>query len=223
MIPHEHVPDKAQLIFENNGVKVTSFPVPHGMYGAVGYRLDYAGMSMIFAGDCEPSTITIDNSQNVDLIIHEVFNTPETYVEKLEWTEVMAKIVAWTKHTSPEAGAEVFAGSDPLLAMSFHAVIAPGTPQPIFDGIRTGYDGPLVIAQDFTVVNITPEQIVTRMVDADPLAMLVQDKEYVEAKGGLHQDPSQNPGQVPDWLDETIISIPVIEEFKKQLREMGMR
>ncbi len=223
MVPHEHVPDKAQLIYENNGVKVTSFPVPHGMYGAVGYRLDYAGMSMVFAGDCEPSTITIDNSQNVDLIIHEVFNTPETYVEKLEWTEVMAKIVAWTKHTSPEAGAEVFAGVDPVLAMSFHAMIAPGTPQPIFDGIRTAYDGPLVIAQDFTVVNITPEQIVTRMVDADPLAMLVQDREYVEAKGGLHQDPSQNPGQVPDWLDETIISIPAIEEFKKQLRDMGMR
>jgi len=42
-------------------------------------------------------------------------------------------------------------------------------------------------------------------------------------KGGLHQDPSQNPGQVPDWLDETIIPIPEIEEFKKQLRETGMR
>ena len=98
MVPHEHVPDKAQLIYEHNGVKVTSFPVPHGMYGAVGYRLDYAGMSMVFAGDCEPSTITIDNSQNVDLIIHEVFNAPDTYVEKLGWTEVMAKIVAWTKH-----------------------------------------------------------------------------------------------------------------------------
>ena len=178
---------------------------------------------MVFAGDCEPSTITIDNSQNVDLIIHEVFNAPETYVEKLGWTEVMAKIVAWTKHTSPEAGAQVFARAAPRLAMSYHAMIAPGTPQPIFDGIRSAYEGPLVVAQDFTVVNITPEQIVTRMVNADPLAALVQDPDYVEARGGLHQDPSVNPGQVPDWLDETIIPIPEIEEFKAKLREMGMR
>jgi ribonuclease Z len=223
MVAHQHVPDRSQLIYDSNGVRVTSFPVPHGMYGAVGYRLDYAGMSMVFAGDCEPSTITVDNSQDVDLIIHETFNAPETYVDLLGWTEVMAKIVAWTKHTSPEAAARVFTGANPRLAMSFHAMIAPGTPQPIFDGIRSGYDGPLVIAQDFTVVNITPEQIVTRMVDADPLAALVQDPAYVEAKGGLQQDPSVNPGQVPQWLDDTIIPIPEIEEFKVQLREMGMR
>ena len=107
--------------------------------------------------------------------------------------------------------------------MSYHAMIGPGTPQPIYDGIRSGYDGPLVIAQDFTVVNITPEQIVTRMVEAVPWAYLVTDSDYVEAKGGLQQDPSQNAGQVPDWLDETIIPIPEIEEFKNQLREMGMR
>lgn len=61
------------------------------------------------------------------------------------------------------------------------------------------------------------------MVDADPLAALVQDPAYLETKGGLQQDPSQNPGQVPDWLDETIIPIPEIEEFKVQLREMRMR
>ena len=133
MVAHQHTPETSQVIYEDNGVVVTSFPVPHGMYGAVGYRLDYAGMSMVYAGDFEPSTITVENSQNVDLIIHETFNPPETYVEKMGWTEQMAKLVAWTKHTSPEAAAKVYAATEPGLAMSFHAMIAPGTPQPIHD------------------------------------------------------------------------------------------
>ena len=61
--------------------------------------------------------VTVENSQDVDLIIHEVFNPPETYMDKLGWPEQQAKIVAWTKHTSPEAGAKVFAGANPGLAM----------------------------------------------------------------------------------------------------------
>ncbi len=223
MVPHQHVPDAAQVVYDANGVVVTSFPVPHGMYGAVGYRLDYAGMSMVYAGDCEPSTFTVDNAQNVDLIIHETFNPPETYVDKMGWTEVMAKIVAWTKHTSPEAAAKVYAATNPGLAMSFHGMIAPGTPQPIYDGIRSGYDGPVVVAQDFTVVNVTPEQIVTRMVEFDPLPFLVSDQEYIARMGGSNQDPSQNPGTLTDWLEASIIPVAEIEQFKAQLREKGMR
>jgi ribonuclease Z len=223
MVPHQFVPDQAQVVYDANDVVVTSFPVPHGMYGAVGYRLDYAGMSMVYAGDCEPSTLTVDNSQNVDLIIHETFNPPETYVEKMGWTEQMAKIVAWTKHTSPEAAAKVYARTNPGLAMSFHGTIAPGTPQPILDGIRNGYDGPVVVAQDFTVVNITPEQIVTRMAKTDPWAYIVSDSEYIAAMGGSNQDPSQNPGTLPQWLEDTVIPVPEIEEFKKQLHEEGMK
>jgi hypothetical protein len=107
--------------------------------------------------------------------------------------------------------------------MSFHGTIAPDTPQPILDGIRTGYDGPVVIAQDFTVVNITPEQIVTRMADADPWAFIVSDPGYLAGMGGANQDPNQHPGTLPKWLEETIIPVPEIEEFKAQLRDMGMR
>lgn len=223
MVPHQFGADSTQTVYDHNGVVVTAFPVPHGMYGAVGYRLDYAGMSLVYAGDCEPSTLTVENSQDVDLIIHETFNAPETYVEKMGWTEEMAKIVAWTKHTSPEAAGKVYAATNPGLAMSFHATIAKGTPQPILDGIRTEYQGPVVVAQDFTVVNVTPEQIVTRMVDVDPLAFLVSDQEYIKSMGGSNQDPSQNPGALPQWLEDTVIPVPKIEAFKAQLREMGMR
>jgi ribonuclease Z len=176
----------------------------------------------VYAGDCEPSTLTVEQAQNVDLLIHEIFNPPATYVDNMGWTEIQAKIVAWTKHTSPEAAAKVFAGAKPRVAMGFHALVAPGTPQPIVDGVRTGYEGPFTLAQDFTVVNITPEQIVTRMADVVPWAYIVTDNEYTARMGGVNPDPSVMAG-LPEWLEETVISVPQVEAFKQQLKEMGAR
>jgi ribonuclease Z len=222
MEAHQFVPDEQKVVYSDNGVTITAFPVPHGIYGAVGYRLDYAGLSVVYAGDCEPSTITVENAQNVDLLIHEIFNPPATYVENMGWTEIQAKIVAWTKHTSPEAAAKVFSQTTPGIAMGFHAIVAPGTPQPILDGLRTGYDGPFTLAQDFTVVNVTGEQIVTRMVEVVPWDFIVTDPEYVKRMGGVNPDPSVMHG-LPSWLEDTVIPVAEIEEFKQQLAEMGAR
>jgi len=222
MQAHEFVPDEAKVVYDSNGVTITAFPVPHGIYGAVGYRLDYAGMSVVYAGDCEPSTITVENSQDVDLLIHEIFNPPSTYVEEMGWTEIQAKIVAWTKHTSPEAAAKVFSRTSPGIAMGFHAIVAPGTPQPILDGVRSGYEGPFTLAADYTVVNVTPQQIVTRMTEVVPWDFIVTDNAYTERMGGVNTDPSVMHG-LPQWLEDTVIPVAEIEEFKKQLDEMGAR
>jgi len=46
---------KTQVVYEANGVKVTSFPVVHCISGAVGYRLDFADLSFRFSGDARPS------------------------------------------------------------------------------------------------------------------------------------------------------------------------
>ena len=129
--------------------------------------------------------------KNVDVLIHEIFNPPETYVEKLHWTETQAKLVAWTMHTAPEAAALVFEATRPGLAVGFHGMVAPGTPQPLFDRLRTGYDGPFVMAQDFTVINVTPDQIVTRMAKFEPGPMPVSDPAVHQADGRLSFQPGQ--------------------------------
>lgn len=214
--PHRFAADAAGVVFEEDGVVIRAFPVPHSLYGAVGYRLDYAGLSMVYAGDCEPSTFTVENAQDVDLLIHEIFNPPETYIEKMGWPELTARVVAWTMHTAPQAAAKVFEATKPGMAMGFHAMVAPGTPQPILDGVRTGYSGPFTLAQDYTVVNITPAQIVTRMAEVNAWEFIVTDPVYTRAMGGSNVDLSAVIG-VPDWLAESVISVPEIDEFKRQL------
>jgi ribonuclease Z len=221
MRAHQFVPDRPEVVYDENGVKITAFPVPHSIYGAVGYRLDWKGLSMVFAGDCEPSTLTVENSQGLDVLIHEIFNPPETYMEKLNWTETMAKMVAWTMHTSPEAAALVFEATKPGLAVGFHSMVAPGTPQPLYDTLRAGYQGPFVVAQDFTIINVTPEQIVTRMAAFEPGPFLVSDPAYLERMGGASGDPDAVRAYMPDWLSDSVISVPKIEAYKAELKQQG--
>ena len=51
---HEVPYDKTEVIYERNGVKITSFPVIHAINGAVGFRIDYGGQSVVFSGDTKP-------------------------------------------------------------------------------------------------------------------------------------------------------------------------
>jgi hypothetical protein len=85
------------------------------------------------------------------------------------------------------------------------------------DAIKTGYDGPVLVGQDFTVVNITPEQVVSRQVEYVPAPFLVSDPDYTAAMGGLHQDPNQDLGTLPTWIEDGIIPITEIEEFKNEM------
>ena len=51
IIAHEFDYSKTQTIYNENDVKVSSFPVVHAASGAVGYRVDFAGLSFVYSGD----------------------------------------------------------------------------------------------------------------------------------------------------------------------------
>ena len=55
--------DTTATVYERNGVTITSFPVIHIQDGAVGYRLDYAGRSVVFSGDTRPCRTLVDASR----------------------------------------------------------------------------------------------------------------------------------------------------------------
>ena len=55
--------DTTAVINERNGVTVTSFPVIHALNGAVGFRVDYEGQSVVFSGDTKPTMTLVEASQ----------------------------------------------------------------------------------------------------------------------------------------------------------------
>jgi ribonuclease Z len=55
----------------------------------------------------------------------------------------------------------------PRLAVGYHSVLSPENTAAITDGIRSVYDGPLALARDLTVINVTKDVIEVRMAIVD--------------------------------------------------------
>jgi ribonuclease Z len=51
--------------------------------------------------------------------------------------------------------------------VGYHSVLSPENTAAITDGIRKVYDGPLALARDLTVINVTKENIEVRMATVD--------------------------------------------------------
>ncbi len=64
------------LIFETADWKVRAVRVEH-IPGAVGFRIDTSDRSVVFSGDTKPSKALVELAHGADLLIHEVFYSPE--------------------------------------------------------------------------------------------------------------------------------------------------
>jgi ribonuclease Z len=153
---------KTQVVYEKNGVKVTSFPVVHCIGGAVGYRLDFAGLSFGFSGDARPCWPLVHACKSVDLLIHECFPPAAALAAASGLSIERATIALSAAHTSPRAAGKVFNLAKPRLAGLWHTLLSPQVVSMLFAELREVYDGPVVQTQDLTVFNVTKEAVVAR-------------------------------------------------------------
>ena len=159
--------DTTATVYERNGVTITSFPVIHIQDGAVGYRLDYAGRSVVFSGDTRPCRTLVDAADGADLLIHETFPSPDVYAQKAGVPPAFAEMIVNSVHTSPAMAGKVFARVGARMSVMWHLAVDHETVGSAFRDMRTQYDGPVTIAQDLTVFNITADAIVARQAIVD--------------------------------------------------------
>ena len=133
------------VVFEKNGVQVTAFNVLHGenIKPSVGYRVDFAGRSVVFSGDTKYDQNVVKYGKGVDLLVHEVAMATPALSER----EVIQKVLA--HHTSPTEAGLVFRTTAPRLAVYTHMVLL-GLPavDEVIRQTREHYEGPLVIGED---------------------------------------------------------------------------
>lgn len=143
---------KDGVVFAENGITVTAFAVEHGML-AYGYRIDYDGKSVVLSGDTAPTPNLIKNSQNVDLLVHEVFS----FSPSQKNNPVLPVVL--NAHTSPEQAAEVFNLTKPKLAVYNHIGNFPGPESGVDYVGRTTkyYDGKVVLGEDLMTITIGDE------------------------------------------------------------------
>lgn len=162
--------DETKVIYERNGVKISSFPVIHLHFGAVGYKLEYAGRSVVFTGDTRPCSTVIDAAKDADLLIHETFPSVDVYAKKASVPPAFAEQIVNGVHTSPAMAGKVFSLAGARMSVMWHFAVDHETVGPAFIEMQQQYDGPVTIAQDLTTFNITKESVVTRQASVNPMA-----------------------------------------------------
>ncbi len=198
IIAHEFDFSKTAVIYDQNGVKITSFPAIHIRDGSVSYRLDWNGLSFVFGGDSAPNKWFLKEAKNADLVIHEAFFTPEQWMEIAGFPYDQAYWVTSVIHTQPQGFGKIMSTVQPRMAVAYHYWNHRDLEFDIYEGIRQTYDGPLTMSADMTVWNITKDKIETRDVsfnhDSWPQGT---NTEWDTAPRG---DPAT--GLMSDWLVE---------------------
>ena len=143
---------KEGVVFEKNGVKVTAFEVDHEQVKpAFGYRIDYAGRSVVLSGDTRYSENLIRYSKAVDLLIHEVVS-PEVLARLKFPAELTKTIISY--HTTPEQAGEIFSLVKPRMAIFSHIIQPIATEQDIIPLTRKTYTGAVELGEDLMVIEV---------------------------------------------------------------------
>jgi ribonuclease Z len=139
------------FVYEKGGVKITVFEVDHKPVKAYGYRIDYAGRSVVLSGDTSVSENLIRHAQSVDLLVHEVVS-PESLLRAGIPQVRVALILA--QHTTPEQAGEVFSKVKPRLAVYSHIIPPSATESDLIMPTRKTYSGPVELGEDLMVIEI---------------------------------------------------------------------
>ena len=140
------------VVYQKNGVRVTAFEVDHApVKPAFGYRIDYAGHSIVLSGDTRVSEKLIRYAEGVDVLVHEVF-VPETLQRAGVPPERARNIIDY--HTTAEQAGRVFARTKPKLAVYSHICMPAATEQDLLVPTREAYAGPLEIGEDLMAIDI---------------------------------------------------------------------
>jgi len=202
---------KEQIVYQENGVTIRAWPAIHAIDGSVSYSLEWNGLKIVFGSDTFPNKWFIENAKGADLAIHECFIAVPDLVSKYRLTPEAALQVGTQIHTAPEAFGKVMSMTKPRHAVAYHFFKDTDTTGPVLERIRTTYDGPLSLAEDYMVWNVTKDGIRERMAVVDEHTWnppLAYPAEPVKAEDRIGYSPEIEAGK----LDMSDVLEPIYED-----------
>jgi len=155
------------VIYNENGVVIRSFPAIHSLDGSVSFTLEWNGLKVAYSSDTYPNKWWMQYAIDSDLAIHECFASPKVMIEKQKFTTGAALGVSTQIHTSPGQFGKVMSEIKPRMAVGYHFFNDFDTAPLVYEEVRQTYDGPLSLAVDYMVYNVTKEDITVRMSTID--------------------------------------------------------
>jgi ribonuclease Z len=152
-----------EVIYDENGVVIRSIPAVHGLDGAVSFILEWKGLKFVYGSDTIPNKWYVEHAKGADVAVHECFLPPPLLVEKQGFAPMEALMVGTQGHTSPEQFGKVMSLVKPRLAVGYHFYNDFDIEPEVRTRVRKTYDGPLDLALDYMVWNVTKDEIRVRM------------------------------------------------------------
>lgn len=169
MVAHEIVIKDAQtkmLVFEKNGLKVYAFAVDHRpVIPAYGYRIEYAGRSVVITGDTAACDNVARQAQGADILLHDAMakTTVSFAAANMEnqgqrrTAKMLRDILTYHASTIEAAKAAADAKVDTLVLT--HLVPPPanvGGERPFLAGVPEIFSGKVVVAKDGLRFDLDP-------------------------------------------------------------------
>ncbi len=204
------------IVYQENDVTIRTLPAIHAGDGPVSFILEYAGLKVVIGGDTFPNKWYIKYAANADLAIHETFLTPPDLVKFYGQSPGQALGVGTQIHTSPQAFGKVMSTIKPRHAVGYHFFNEQGTHDDILMGVRETYSGPLSLAVDNMVWNISKDAIVERMAVSPDQAWSVAgpNKPPNPPKKGTVPDPLTDFIKAGHWSPADEAQAEMIKDFK---------
>ena len=198
VVAHEFDFRTEGVIYEENGVKISSYPAIHILDGSVWFRLDWNNRSFVFGGDSYPNKWFIEHAQNAELVVHECFMTPAQVNRILDTPLAQATFISSYIHTPPEGFGKIMSTVKPRHAVAYHIWTWHDMYDETLETVRKTYDGPLTIARDMTVWNVTDEQVVVRE------AITTENVAPTGTTAAYRQAEREPPSVAKDWISDDI-------------------
>ncbi len=192
-----------EIVYQENGVTIRSWPAIHSLDGSVSFSLIWNGLKYVFGGDTYPNKWYIKYAANADVASHECFLPPKALAAYFGWDLTQATYVSTRIHTEPQAFGKVMSAVNPRLAVGYHSVQSPENNAAIMDDVRKTYDGPLALARDLMVINVTKKMTKVRMATVDEYVL---PPDVTEAYKKAHRTEQKHPSEYISsgkWKDYT--------------------
>ena len=140
-------------IYADGNIRVTAFPVRHGLKHAYGFRFETPDRVIVMSGDTAPTPSLEEHCGGCDVLIHETYSQ-QTY-EKVspKWQRYRR-----THHTSSRELAALANRVKPGLLVLYHranaggALTLPDPEEAVVNEIRQYYDGRVMTAHDLDII-----------------------------------------------------------------------
>ena len=137
------------IIFEDDKLQVTAFPVRHGDWAAYGFCLQTSTSRILISGDTAPNLECLMEFSPCDVLIHEVYSSKGLLNHPDEWQKYHKSM-----HTSGQELGEIASQIRPKLLILYHQLLWGTTKSALYTEIKETYRGEVIFGNDLDIFEI---------------------------------------------------------------------